>query len=129
MVKLSNSESIIMKAIWRADHRLSVSELMDVLEIQYGKAYKRTSIATFLLKLETKGFAKSERDGRLAYVVPLVSEQEDLSFLAGSELDFWYKGDVSLYLSALCDNTKVSEEKKKRIKKLLELIKESENGN
>ncbi|MBR5474571.1 MAG: BlaI/MecI/CopY family transcriptional regulator, partial [Lachnospiraceae bacterium] len=54
--ELSAAEALIMKAIWDAKQDISVIELMKVLKEDYGKDYKRTTMATFLLRLSEKDF-------------------------------------------------------------------------
>lgn len=124
MEKLSNSESVIMKAVWSADQETSVSDLMNILEERFGKSYKRTSIQTFLLKLEVKGFVTTTRRGKQAYIRPLVSEKDYMTWLFNSELSFWANGDLGLYLSALSEGTKLTQEDKDRLEKLLKTINE-----
>ena len=124
MEKLSNSESVIMKAAWSSGQEISVSDLMKTLEERFGKTYKRTTIQTFLLKLEVKGFVNTVRRGKQAYVQPLVSEKDYMTWLFNSELSFWANGDLGLYLSALSEGTKLIQEDKDRIEKLLKVLKE-----
>ena len=73
---LSPGESIIMKAVWDLGQDVPVQELNRLLREKYGKDYARTTVATFLLKLSEKGFVRSYRKGRYAYVRVLKSEEE-----------------------------------------------------
>jgi predicted transcriptional regulator len=120
MEKLSSSESLFMKVIWEADHELSVTELMSILDKKYGKDYKRTSVQTFLMKMELKGFITTRREGKNSVVVTRITEGDYLAYMSERDLKFWYQDDLSLYISMLCRTRKLQPEEKERIRRLLD---------
>ena len=76
---LSGAETVIMKAIW--DHtgdgkKLSVPELITLLNEEYGRPYAKTTVVTFLLHLSDKRFVTTYREGRYSYVQPTKTEQQ-----------------------------------------------------
>ena len=120
MEKLSNSESLFMKVIWDADHELSVTELMSILDKRYGKDYKRTSVQTFLMKMELKGFITTRKEGKNSIVVTKITEADYLAYMSDKDLKFWYQDDLSLYINTLCRTRKLQPGEKERIRRMLD---------
>ena len=52
--ELSPCEALIMKLIWEAPQDIPVQELIDQLRDDYGKDYARTTVVTFVGKLDRK---------------------------------------------------------------------------
>lgn len=115
---LSACETTIMKAIWDTGEDISVPALIELLR-EYGKDYARTTVVTFLLKLSDKGFVRTYRRGRLSYVRAMKSEVEYRQKLLEEEVDFWFKGDATNLISALCSTGKLPKDKAERIKDIL----------
>lgn len=116
---LSASESLIMKAIWDAGGVISQAELIEVLRTRYGKDYARTTVATFILKLSDKGFAKGYREGKYAYVRALKTEEEYKAKILNESADFWFQGRIASVMSALCSTRKISDEDAEELRKIL----------
>ena len=55
MEKLTNLEEMIMKCIWDYGEEIPFLQIGKELKERYGKEYKRTSIRTYLFRLEDKG--------------------------------------------------------------------------
>lgn len=117
---LSVCESIIMKAIWDKGEDISILELTEMLKTKYHKDYKRTTIATFILNLTAKGFARQYRAGRYAYVHALKSEEEYKQKLLIDLVDFWYQGDTVKVIEALVNSKEISSETIQKMKMLLD---------
>lgn len=117
---LSTCETIIMKAIWDKGEDISISELTEILKTKYNKDYKRTTIVTFILNLSAKGFARQYRKGRYAYVHALKSEEEYKERVLQEHLDFWYQGDATKVVAALCCSGKMTPEAVQRIRGMLD---------
>lgn len=98
---LSKSEEVVMKAILDlADKEGSlvlesvrVTELIEHLKI-YGKNYKRTTVVTFLARLESKGAIQTYRIGRYSYVLPQYSLWAYRKKLVNQMINFWYAGNI-----------------------------------
>lgn len=119
---LSASETNIMKAIWDAKEDISVPDLMEQMRLKYGKDYARTTVATFLLKLSGKGFVRTYRKGKLSYAHAIRSEEEYKRKLMNEEADFWFKGNISNVMSALCSERKLTKEEADEIRSMLDDI-------
>ena len=70
MEKLTNLEEMIMKCIWDYGEEIPFLQIGKELKERYGKEYKRTSIRTYLFRLEDKEYLKVDKRGRNAYVYP-----------------------------------------------------------
>lgn len=119
---LSNCESIIMKAIWEAGADVTMQDLLNTLKERFNRDYKRTTVVTFLLRMTDKGYVKSYRTGRLAYIHALVSEDEFKSTHAAKETDFWYNGKASEYLEAFCAQRELDREDVEKLKELVNIL-------
>ena len=54
MEKLTNLEEMIMKCIWDYGEEIPFLQIGKELKERYSKEYKRTSIRTYLFRLEDK---------------------------------------------------------------------------
>lgn len=117
---LSECEEVIMKAVWDAGEDISIPDLITVLRERYGKDYQRTTVVTFLTRLAGKDYVETYRRGRLSYARPLKSEEEYKSYLAGRELNRWFRDDASDYVSSLLKERGISREEKEKIRRLLD---------
>ena len=59
MEKLTNLEEMIMKCIWDYGEEIPFLQIGKELKERYGKEYKRTSIRTYLFRLEDKEYLTS----------------------------------------------------------------------
>ena len=107
---LTISETTIMKAIWDEETDISIPDLIEKLRTKYGKDYARTTVVTFLLKLSSKGFVKTYRQGKISFAHATKREEEYKKKLLSEETDFWFQGSVPSLLSALCKERKLTHE-------------------
>jgi predicted transcriptional regulator len=118
--EISGCETLIMKIVWDSETDISTSELVDALRVRYGKDYARTTVVTFVQRLADKGFVTTYRKGRVAYVHALKTEKEyTTKFLSEAE-DFWFQGDSSHLMAALCDTKTLTKDEISRIRELLD---------
>lgn len=117
---LSNCEKLIMKIVWDASEDISTQEIIDVIRTQYDKDYARTTVVTFLQRLTEKGFVTTYRKGRISYVHPIRDEEQYKDHLLKHIEEFWFKGDVSNLLSALCKRKKPSTEEIARMREIID---------
>lgn len=117
---LSACETTIMKAIWDVGEDVSIPDLIELLREKYGKDYARTTVVTFLLKLSDKGFVRTYRKGKLSYAHAMKSEDDYKKKLLSEEVDFWFQGNASNLVAALCGSGKLSKEKADKIRGILD---------
>jgi len=117
---LSNSETYIMKVIWSSGEDISVMDLVEELRERYEKDYQRSTIATFLVRLSSKGFVSTYKRKKYAYVHAEVSEADYKAYIARNETDFWFSGRASEYFAALCSSKEISKDEIERIRGMLD---------
>ena len=118
--RLTDCETIIMKAIWDAGQDLSIPELLEVLRVRFQKDYKRTTLVTFLLRLSDKGYVETYRKGKFSYAHALKTEEEHRKKVAAEDTDFWFQGKASGFVAALHQAGKLSQEDRKAIQEILD---------
>ena len=114
MEKLTNLEEIIMKCIWDYGEEIPFLQIGKELKERYSKEYKRTSIRTYLFRLEDKEYLKVDKRGRNAYVYPIISEKE----YRKEKLDNWFDGSAKELFTALSE--KIPKSEKERLKGVLD---------
>lgn len=60
--ELTSAEQVVMKCIWDYGKDMPLQQLIENLKQDYGKDYKRTTIRTFVLHLEEKGYCDNISD-------------------------------------------------------------------
>lgn len=120
MKMISSSEMLLMKCIWDSKEELCIPKLMEILKDQYGKDYKRTTVVTFLSRLQEKGYVETCRRGRLAYVHALCTEEKYRASIASDCTQTWFHGKPSNYLSALIEENGITKEESERIRRMLD---------
>ena len=91
------------------------------LKQDYGKDYKRTTIRTFVLHLEEKGYVTTYQIGKYSYINYLIEEQDYKEQELEKTKNFWYK-ESGFDLVKTLYKGKLNEGKLKKLKKLLEEI-------
>ena len=97
-------------------HCQAIRELAD----RYKKNYARTTVVTFVHKIVDKGFATTYRKGKAAYIHPEKSLAAYRDELLQQQLEFWFDGKPSAFLSAWCEKNKLSREEADRIREIIE---------
>ena len=64
------------------------------LKEKYDKEYKRTSIRTYLFRLEEKGYLKVEVRKRRAYINVIIDKESYKKEKAGEILEEWFDGSA-----------------------------------
>ncbi len=103
MEKLTNLEEMIMKCIWDYGEEIPFLQIGKELKERFGKEYKRTSIRTYLFRLEDKEYLKVDKRGRNAYVYPIISEKEYRKEKVEDILDNWFDGSAKELFTALSE--------------------------
>lgn len=98
MKRLTPCELAIMQIIWKYKKDMPEAEIKLQLKELGHKGYARTTIATFLKKLEEKGYLEKYHVGRNSYVHALISAraygQEQLRMI----LEQYYEGDSAVLI-------------------------------
>ena len=83
-----------MKEIWICSGDITIPELIGNLNSKHGKGYARSTVTTFLTKLQAKGYVRTYRKGKLSFAKATVGEAEYRLRLLKALKEFWYNGDV-----------------------------------
>jgi len=117
---LTSCETLIMKIIWDEGCDISVIDLRRKLKERYGKDYRRTTLSTFLIKMSDKGYVRSYRVGRNAYVHAEKNEEEYKQELLEDTKQFWFAGKASDLVCALFQKQQISKEEIAEIRRQLD---------
>ena len=104
--RLAQSERDIMNAIWENAAPVCVNDLFTLLR---GSQWKYTTIATFLTRLEKKGFLRREKKGERNFYSAAISYEEYLSSQTDEFIADMYGGAATEFIAGFCKN-RVSQE-------------------
>lgn len=90
---LTESEEIVMKAVWDCKKEPVASEVSEIVNSIYGKDWKSQTVSTFLAKLVQKKYLKLQRNGKIYTYKILIKEDVYNKNKLNQLLIFLYKGD------------------------------------
>lgn len=73
---LSRTEQKLFQIILNNQMGIMLTEVWKSFEDMTGKTYSRTTIVTFLVRIEKKGYIERQKYGRESMVVPLITKEE-----------------------------------------------------
>ena len=117
---LPNSELELMMILWRAGVPLTRMEIEERLPKK--RTLSKTTILSFLSRLEEKGFVLVEKEGRNNRYLPLVQESDYLKQESGSKLKKLYGSSVKKFVAALYDGDGLSKEQIAELKDYLDRL-------
>ena len=124
--KLSETEMLIMKELWKIGTPISVKELAEWFSSVQKIEWKVQTISTFLTRMERKRFVQSAKKGKTKFYSPVISEEEIRGIEANGLLENYYEGSLRKFLVALSSG-RISNEKADELEKWLNEQKEDEN--
>lgn len=117
---LPNSELELMMILWNADRPMTRTEIEEKLPEK--RRLSKTTVLSFLSRLEEKGFVQVEKAGRSNCYVPIVKEQDYLQQESGSILKRLYGSSVKKFVAALYDGDRLSKEQIDELKDYLDSL-------
>ncbi len=119
---LSEAETFIMKTIWdlggdKGD--IALGDLIEAINTDHQKNYARTTIATFLLKLSSRGFVRTYRKGKLSFIRVLKSEAEYRNKLMQGQKKFWFNNSMADMITAMCESENIPTDRIEKIREAL----------
>ncbi len=117
---LPNSELELMMILWRAGVPLTRMEIEERLPKK--RTLSKTTILSFLSRLEEKGFVLVKKEGRNNRYLPLVQESDYLKQESGSILKKLYGSSVKKFVAALYDGDGLSKEQIAELKDYLDRL-------
>ncbi len=119
--KLPDGEFEIMRAIWQSEEPVTSVMLTEKLKVLLPERdWKQQTVMTMLVRLEKKGFLRSEKTGKERLYYSRLSEEEYLKVEAESFRDRFEGGSFSGLVKALNGGEKISEEDIKELQKWLD---------
>ena len=102
--KLTESEEIVMKAIWDCMKEPVLSDVVDRVNGFYGKDWMPQTVSTFLSKLCRKNYLKLQRNGKIYTYKKLVPEAVYRRKLYKQHISFWNYNDIAEFVSEMINN-------------------------
>ncbi len=124
MKRLPDSEREIMMIIWDSGEPVSRSDIE--ARMDRGRKLTKTTVLSFLSRLEEKGFVKVERVGRNNYYSPRVLRSEYLKRESQTILSRLYGNSLKNFVTALYDGKEMSQSEIRELKDYLEKLEEEE---
>ena len=106
-ITIGDAELEIMKVVWKSKEPITSLEIGKEVE---NKGWKKTTIATFLTRLTEKGALFAEKQGKLYYYTPLITEKEYKKSQTKNLIKTLYGGSVKDFAVALFQEEKLSDE-------------------
>ena len=102
--KLTESEELVMKAVWDSKKTPVLSDVVDRVNDFYGKDWKPQTVSTFLSILCRKGYIKLHRDGKIYLYETLVQESYYKRKLYKRHISFWKNNDIIDFVAEMIRN-------------------------
>lgn len=112
-INISDAELEVMKVIWNKNKPITS---LDIVEAFEDKGWKKTTIGTFLTRLVEKGALSAEKQGKLYYYTPLVSQRDYRKFQTKSLISNLYGGSIKDFAVSLFEEQTISDEELKELR-------------
>ncbi len=116
-ISIGDAELEIMKVIWKANGPVTSLDIGKEVE---NRGWKKTTIATFLTRLTEKGAISGEKNGKLYYYTPLITEKEYRKSQTKNLIKSLYNGSVRDFAVAFFEEQKLSDDDIKELKAIFE---------
>lgn len=108
--EMSQSESLIMDFLWKNDGGKGFSEIMEYLNGELHKNWKKQTINTFIRHLIDKGLISADTSQKSRRYSAALTPAEYARGKADKILADFYDGSVEVFLPALTGGKKLSRE-------------------
>lgn len=116
-ISIGSAELEIMKVIWKAKAPITSLDIGKEVE---DKGWKKTTIATFLTRLVEKGVLSADKQGKLYYYTPLISEKEYRKSQTKNLIKTLYNGSVREFAVSFFEEQKLSDKDIQELKAIFE---------
>ncbi len=116
-ISIGDAELEIMKVIWKAKDPVTSLDIGKEVE---DKGWKKTTIATFLARLVEKGALSADKQGKLYYYTPLISENEYRKSQTKNLIKSLYNGSVRDFAVSFFEEQKLSDDDIKELRAIFE---------
>lgn len=116
-ISIGDAELEIMKVIWKAKDPITSLDIGKEVE---DKGWKKTTIATFLTRLVEKGALAADKQGKLYYYTPLITEKEYRKSQTKNLIKTLYNGSVREFAVSFFEEQKLSDKDIQELKAIFE---------
>ena len=116
-ISIGDAELEIMKVIWKSKEPITSLDIGKAVE---DKGWKKTTIATFLTRLAEKGALSAEKQGKLYYYTPLITEREYRKSQTKNLIKTLYNGSVRDFAVSFFEEQKLSDKDIQELKAIFE---------
>ena len=116
-ISIGSAELEIMKVIWKAKEPITSLDIGKEVE---DKGWKKTTISTFLTRLVEKGVLSADKQGKLYYYTPLISENEYRKSQTKNLIKTLYNGSVREFAVSFFEEQKLSDKDIQELKAIFE---------
>ena len=116
-ISIGDAELEIMKVIWKSKEPITSLDIGKEVE---NKGWKKTTIATFLARLVEKGALSADKQGKLYYYTPLISEKEYRKSQTKNLIKSLYNGSVRDFAVSFFEEQKLSDKDIQELKAIFE---------
>lgn len=117
---LPNSELELMMILWKKGEPMTRVEIEE--QLPKDRRITKTTVLSFLSRLEEKGFVKVEKEGRNNRYVPLVEEKDYLEQESSTILKRLYDNSVKKFVASLYDGKELSKNQIEELKDYLDSL-------
>ncbi len=104
-MKVTYTERLIMKVMWDSPEELSVPEIADKAQEDFGVIWSNSTVSCYMTMLREKGFVAMTRHSSIRYTYRcILTEQEYKKEFYEKEVVFWSKGDRIDYVCSILDS-------------------------
>lgn len=112
-INITEAELEVMKVIWSEKRPVTSLDLGEAFE---NKGWKKTTIGTFLTRLVEKGALSAEKQGKLYYYTPLISQKDYRKSQTKNLISSLYGGSIKDFAVSLFEEQAISDEELKELK-------------
>ena len=116
-ISIGDAELEIMKVIWKSKEPITSLDIGKEVE---DKGWKKTTIATFLTRLVEKGALSAEKQGKLYYYTPVITEKEYKKTQTKNLIKTLYNGSVRDFAVSFFEEQKLSDKDIQELKAIFE---------
>ena len=116
-ISIGEAELEIMKVIWKAKDPITSLDIGKEVE---DKGWKKTTIATFLTRLVEKGALSADKQGKLYYYTPIITEKEYRKSQTKNLIKSLYNGSVRDFAVSFFEEQKLSDDDIKELRAIFE---------
>ena len=106
-INISEAELEVMKVIWREKRAVTSLDICEAFET---KGWKKTTIGTFLSRLVEKGALCAEKQGKLFYYTPTISQRDYRRSQTKNLISSLYGGSIKDFAVSLFEEQSISDE-------------------